>query len=62
MERFLQSVRGQLPVVYEIIDRIQSYLNAQRPVMATPAQNTASESFNKGSYNLRPRKPVVYKA
>lgn len=62
MERFLQSIRGQLPVVYDIVDRIQSYLNTQRPVMATSAQNNAAEPFNKRSYNLRPRKPVVYKA
>ena len=58
MDRLYQAARAQLPILYDIVDRVSHYFNNKPPVYnAAVNQYTGSPI----KYNLRPRKPVHYK-
>ena len=54
MDRVYQAVRAQLPVIYDIVDRVNRYFESTTTVRSPVVNNTRH-------YNLRPRKPVTYK-
>lgn len=54
MDRVYQAVRAQLPVIYDIVDRVHRYFESTATIR-NPVVNTTKH------YNLRPRKPVKYK-
>lgn len=54
MDRVYHAVRAQLPVLYDIVDRVNRYFESTT-VIRHPVVNTTKH------YNLRPRKPVKYK-
>ena len=54
MDRVYQAVRAQLPVIYDIVDRVHRYFESTATIR-NPVLNTTKH------YNLRPRKPVKYK-
>lgn len=66
MDRIYQAARAQLPIVYEIIDRINTMFVSRYNIVTTPVtpeQYTyTDERYGRNNkYNLRPRKPVSYK-
>jgi hypothetical protein len=69
MDRIYQAARLQLPIVYEIIDRISTMFVSRYNVVTIPLNEgcpygaTYTEKIydNNSRYNLRPRKPVSYK-
>jgi hypothetical protein len=66
MDRIYQAARAQLPIVYEIIDRINNMFVSRYNIVTQPINkdmNTYVQEVYDGNnkYNLRPRKPVSYK-
>lgn len=69
MDRIYQAARAQLPIVYEIIDRINTMFVSRYNIVTSSVHqdksytniytNNVYDGNNK--YNLRPRKPVSYK-
>lgn len=64
MDRVYQTARAQLPIVYEIIDRINTMFVSRYNIVTAPVNPTYTNTYTNESYtkyNLRPRKPISYK-
>lgn len=69
MDRIYQAARAQLPIVYEIIDRMNTMFVSRYNIVTTPVnqENPYTKTYTEyvydrnNKYNLRPRKPVCYK-
>ena len=65
MDRIYQAARAQLPIIYEIIDRMNTMFVSRYNIITQPVNketNTYIEVYDyNNKYNLRPRKPISYK-